>query len=48
MTEAKRQAAVMVSADNDETMPPESEEQALALNAEELKFWVEQVGQVSI
>ena len=37
------EGTVMVAAEEDEDLPPESEEDALALNAEELKFWVHQV-----
>ena len=37
------QEAVLVAADAEEEMLPESEEIALALNVEELRFWVKQV-----
>lgn len=37
------QEAVLVAADTEEEMLPESEETALALNVEELRFWVKQV-----
>ena len=35
--------AAIVAADTAEELPPESEEQALALNIDELRFWVKQV-----
>lgn len=43
MESSQAQETVVVAADPEEEMPAESEEQALALNADELQFWVKQV-----
>ena len=37
------QEAVLVAAEDEEEQLPESEETALALNVDELRFWVKQV-----
>ena len=37
------QEAVLVAAEDDEELLPESGETALALNVDELRFWVKQV-----
>ncbi len=39
----KGQEAVLVAAEDEEEPLPESEETALALNVDELRFWVKQV-----
>ena len=43
MAQKDGQEAALVAAEDEEEVLPESEETALALNVEELRFWVKQV-----
>lgn len=43
MADGAAQEAVMVMANEDEKLPPEDEQQSLALSADGLRYWLEQV-----